>query len=348
MKKVSNIIKLAICWSLCLLLIYCASKDSGKVSLDPESQQFLGYIGYIILPVEEKIFREMPPEDRGEFIRDFWARRNPDPSTPINEFRQSYYTRLATADKAFRAGKPGWKTDRGRIYILLGSPTNILRKAMGDVPYEAGNYVQASTLETGTLTEKPTEIWVYDNYPEIFFGPLRLIFVDYHGTGDYKLTTNVEITPFSMVAPTWDEPDMAKYQWQGEIEMDGKGYEALAIFNYDVSLEIEEGMTGSFVSLSIDVPYSRVGIRQEGENYICDLIISAEVIDSQNLRVSQKGEPFSRNLSKNQLKDMIKNKVQIHKEWEFSLPPGKNLVYVSVTDSVRGKKLRKLFHAEGK
>ena len=348
MKKTSTAIKLSICWSLCLLLVYCASKGPGKVSLDPQSQKFLDYIGYIILPVEEKIFREMPPEDRGEFIRDFWARRDPDPSTPINEFRQSYYTRLATADKAFREGKPGWKTDRGRIYLLLGPPTNILRKAMGDVPYEAGKYVTASTLETGTLTEKPTEIWVYDNYPEIFSGPLRLVFVDFHGTGEYKLTTNVEITPFSMAAPTWDEPDLAKYQWQGEIEMDGRGYEALAIFNYDVSLEIEEGMTGSFVSLSINIPYSRVGIRQEGENYICDLIISAEVIDSQNLRVSQKGEPFSRTLSKKQLKDMIKNKVQIHKEWNFSLPPGKNLVYVSVTDSVRGKKLRKLFHAEGK
>jgi len=348
MKKMSTAIKLTICCSLCFLLVYCASKGPGRVSLDPRSQQFLDYIGYVILSVEEKIFREMPPEDRGEFIRDFWARRDPDLSTPINEFRQSYYTRLATADKAFREGKPGWKTDRGRIYILLGPPTNILRKAMGDVPYESGKYVTASTLETGTLTEKPTEIWVYDNYPEIFSGPLRLVFVDHHGTGEYKLTTNVDITPFSMGASTWDEPDMAKYQWQGEIEMDGKGYEALAIFNYDVSLEIEDGKTGSFVSLSIDVPYSRVGIRQEGKNYICDVIISAEVIDSQNLRVSQRGEPFSRTLSKNQLKDMIKNKVQIHKEWNFSLPPGSNLVYVSVIDSVRGKKLRKLFNAEGK
>jgi GWxTD domain-containing protein len=348
MKKVSNIIKLAACWSLCLLLVYCASKGPGKVSLDARSQQFLDYIGYIILSVEEKIFREMPPEDRGEFIRDFWARRDTDPSTPINEFRQAYYTRLATADKAFRAGKPGRKTDRGRVYILLGRPTNILRKAMGDVPYEGGNFVTASSLETGTLTEKPTEIWVYDNYPEIFAGPLRLVFVDHHGTGEYKLTTKVEITAFSMADPTWDEPDMAKYQWQGEIEMDGRGYEALAIFDYNVSLETEKGKVSSFISLSIDVPYSRVGIRQEGENYICDLIISAEVIDSQNLRVSQKGEPFSRTLSKKQLKDMIKKKVQIHKEWDFSLPPGKNLVYVSVTDSVRGKKLRKLFQAEGK
>ena len=103
MRKISTAIKLSFCCCLCFLLVCCASKDPGKVSLDPESQKFLDYIGYVILPVEEKIFREMPLEDRGDFIKDFWARRDPDPSTPINVFRQAYYTRLATADKAFRA-----------------------------------------------------------------------------------------------------------------------------------------------------------------------------------------------------------------------------------------------------
>jgi hypothetical protein len=117
------------------------------------------------------------------------------------------------------------------------------------------------------------------------------------------------------------------------------------------SILCAQGQTGALTGKVVDNEGNAlpgVTVTVEGENYICDLIISAEVIDSQNLRVSQKGEPFSRTLSKKQLKDMIKKKVQIHKEWDFSLPPGKNLVYVSVTDSVRGKKLRKLFHAEGK
>ncbi|GAH84100.1 unnamed protein product, partial [marine sediment metagenome] len=93
-------------------------------------------IRYIITPQEERIFREMPPEDRGEFIMDFWARRDSDPSTPENEFRSQYYTRLAVADKAFRAGIPGWMTDKGRIYILLGPPTDVIKKTMGEKSIE--------------------------------------------------------------------------------------------------------------------------------------------------------------------------------------------------------------------
>lgn len=101
----------------------CASRQILKPPLDSNSQKFLDLIRHIITSQEERIFREMPPEDRGEFIMDFWARRDPDPSTPENEFRSQYYTRLAVADKAFRAGIPGWMTDKGRIFILLGQPT---------------------------------------------------------------------------------------------------------------------------------------------------------------------------------------------------------------------------------
>ena len=346
MKKIATAIKLIIGWSLCFLLIFCASKGPGKVTLDPTSQKFLDYIGYIILPVEEKIFREMPVEDRGEFIRDFWARRDPDPSTPINEFRQIYYARLATADKAFRAGKPGWKTDRGRIYILLGPPTNIIKKPMGDVPYEGGKYVKASTLETGTLTERPTEIWVYDQYPEFFSGPLRLVFVDYYSTGDYKLTTNVEITPFSMVSPTWDEPDLAKFQLVGEIEADERSLGELGIFDYDVSANIIKGRDASSAAIFIKISYARLDYRQVGKNYSCDLLISAEVRDSQKKVLTRKEEPFSLTLSEEKLKDKITNKISIHKEWKLNLPPGSEFIYFSITDNVKGKKLRKLLQAK--
>jgi len=75
-----------------------------KLSLDPKSQKFLDQIRYIITLQEERIFREMPSEYRGGFIADFWRRRDPTPDTEANEFRKQYYTRLAVADKAFRAG----------------------------------------------------------------------------------------------------------------------------------------------------------------------------------------------------------------------------------------------------
>ena len=81
----------------------CASYKILKAPIDQNSQKFLDLIRYIIIPQEEKIFREMPPEDRGEFITDFWRRRDPSPETKTNELRSQYYTRLAVADQAFRA-----------------------------------------------------------------------------------------------------------------------------------------------------------------------------------------------------------------------------------------------------
>jgi GWxTD domain-containing protein len=346
-RKIGGTKELLIYLSLCLFLVGCASKGPGKISLDPTSQKFLDMIAYIILPVEEKIFREMPPEDRGEFIKDFWARRDPDPSTPVNEFRERHYARLAMANKAFRAGTPGSKTDRGRIYILLGPPTNIIKKAMGDVPYEQGKFFTANPLESGTLTEMPTEIWVYDNYPELFSGPLHLTFVDYHGTGDYKLTTNVSITAFSGAAPTWDTPDLAKYHLVGEIEMDEKSLGELGIFDYDVAVNVVKRADGSFAALSITIPYIRLGFRKEGEEYICDLTISAEVKDDQSRLVAKKEEPLSQGFSEKEIKELIRDKAQISKEWELPLALGKNFVYISVVDKIKEKRLRKLLQVKG-
>lgn len=341
MKKQVCTIKVIFGWSICLLLVSCATKGPGKVSLDPESKKFLDYISYIILPVEEKIFREMPSEDRGEFIKDFWARRDPDPSTPANEFRNAYYTRLATADKAFRVGKPGWKTDRGRIYILLGQPTNIITKSMGDVPYEQGKFFKANPIETGTLTERPTEIWVYDNYPEYFAGPGRLVFVDYNSTGDYKLTTKMKITPFSLVSPTWDEPNLAKYHWLGEIEMGKKSFAEVGIFDYDVSIKVIPGLRPS-ASVLIDIPCTRMDYEKKEGKYSCDLLLSAEIRDSQKRILARKEEPFSQVFTKEKLKRMIADKMQIHKELALDLAPESKFIYVSVIDNVSGKKLRKL------
>lgn len=324
------------------LLVSCASKGPSRVSLDPQSQQFLDYISYIILPVEEKIFREMPPEDRGEFIKDFWARRDPIPSTPLNEYRQTFYSRLAVADKAFAKGKPGWRTDRGRIYILLGPPTNVIEKAMGDTPYEAQKFAQASLLDRGTLTERPTILWVYDNYPGYFDGPLRLVFVDYHSTGDYQLTTRESITPFSMVSPTWDTPDLKHYQWVGEIEMEELELITHNIFDYDALASISEDQGLLTASVLIDISYGYLSYRKSGENFSCHLKIAAEAKDGEKKLLTKQEEPYSESLSLHRIKSNIENNAQIHKQWTLALPANGKYIYISVLDDVSGKKLRKL------
>lgn len=327
---------------MCLGFAACASKGPGKVELDPQSQQFLDYMSYIILPVEKKIFLEMPHEDRGEFIRDFWARRDPDPTTPENEYRTIFYNRLAIADQAYRIGKPGWKTDRGRMYILLGPPTNVITKSMGGSPQFRPTLMPEAPLEEGTVTEKPTEIWVYDNYTDEFSGPLRLVFVDYYRTGDYQLTSHQEITAFSMLTLQWDPLDLPKFQWMGMLEMDEKSVPGYAIFDYDAAADTYEEGDQRNAIVSIDIPYERLDYTSTGDTFTCTFQITAEIRDSEKKLITGQEEHYSEKLTREQLRGLILNRMNIHKEWELDLPLKGKYIYISVADKVRNKRLRKL------
>lgn len=98
----------------------------GGVTLDPESKDFFEYARLIMSKQERDIFRLLPDkESRKEFIQDFWDKRDPDPDTEENEFQEEFFERIEYANQRFIEGIPGWKTDRGRIYIYLGPPDKI-------------------------------------------------------------------------------------------------------------------------------------------------------------------------------------------------------------------------------
>ncbi len=147
-----------------LLLGFC-SPDINS-SLDPQSRLFLSQVQYIITKREKKEFLSLKtPEQRKKFIEEFWKVRDPDPSTPENEFKQFYMARIKLADKLFREGsKPGWETDRGMVFILLGPPSD--------------RYVQPMAE---TSEYKAYEIWTYQEKG------FRVIFVDKRGTGRYEI-----------------------------------------------------------------------------------------------------------------------------------------------------------------
>ena len=80
-------------------------------------------VTYIITDEERKAFKKLATDDERErFIEEFWRRRDPDPDTDENEFKEEYYERIAYANEHFSSGIPGWKTDRGRIWIMYGKP----------------------------------------------------------------------------------------------------------------------------------------------------------------------------------------------------------------------------------
>ncbi|MGH9605801.1 MAG: GWxTD domain-containing protein [Terracidiphilus sp.] len=137
---------------------------------------------YIITDQERKAFLSLGnDEERDAFIQAFWRRRNPDPDSPENTAREEHYERIAYADEHFAAGEPGWKTDRGRIYIEWGKPDSI------DSHPSGGLYDRPTDEGGGTTTTFPFEVWHYRYLPGIGEN-VNLEFVDSCQCGDYHYT----------------------------------------------------------------------------------------------------------------------------------------------------------------
>jgi GWxTD domain-containing protein len=139
---------------------------------------------YIITDEEKKSFKTLQTDDeREQFIESFWLRRDPTPDTEENEYREEHYRRIAYANEHYASGIPGWKTDRGRIYITYGPPDEVESHPSGgtyDRPYEEGG---------GTTSTYPFEKWRY-RYIEGLGNNIILEFVDTTMSGEYHFTTD--------------------------------------------------------------------------------------------------------------------------------------------------------------
>lgn len=137
---------------------------------------------YIISPEEKAVFEKLATdEEREQFIEQFWLRRDPDPNTPENEFREEHYRRIAYANQHFSSGIPGWKTDRGRVYIAWGKPDGI-------DSYPTGTQYNRPMWEGGgSTTTHAFEVWWYRHLDGVG-DDIELEFVDRSGTGEYRLS----------------------------------------------------------------------------------------------------------------------------------------------------------------
>ena len=139
-------------------------------------------VRWIITDEELSAFKQLSnDEERDQFIEQFWLRRNPNPDSPENEFREQHYQRIAYADEHFAAGKPGWRTDRGHIYIAYGKADSI------DSHPSGGSYERPMDEGGGTTSTFPFEIWHY-RYLEGIGDNIDIEFVDTCMCGDYHMT----------------------------------------------------------------------------------------------------------------------------------------------------------------
>ena len=162
-----------------------ASSKALKQELSSTYKKWLNEdVIYIITPEEKSAFKQLSnDEERDQFIEQFWLRRDPTPDTPENEYKEEHYRRIAYANEHFAAGKPGWKTDRGRIYIMWGPPDQI------DTHPSGGTYDRPQEEGGGTTSTYPFEDWRY-RYLEGVGQEVNLEFVDPCMCGDFHLATD--------------------------------------------------------------------------------------------------------------------------------------------------------------
>jgi GWxTD domain-containing protein len=176
----------------------CLTSQALK-SLDDGSRDFLSKVRYIITRQERKSFLAIPAAERKAFIEDFWKNRDPTPETEVNEFKDQYFKRIADANHLFtEAAEPGWLQDRGRVYILLGPPTNRLTYPRGMTFYDV-----------------PREIWYYGFFP--------ILFTDEAWNGNYKLDPlSVEqISILNRAQKEW-QPRVADRKPQVDFEVEAR------------------------------------------------------------------------------------------------------------------------------
>ncbi|HKP47251.1 MAG TPA: GWxTD domain-containing protein [Pyrinomonadaceae bacterium] len=141
-------------------------------------------VTYIITDEERKAFKKLATDDeREKFIEEFWRRRDPDPDTDENEYKEEYYERIAYANEHFASGIPGWKSDRGRIWIMYGKPDERETHPAG------GPYDRPATEGGGATTTYPFETWFYRYLPGVGSG-VEIEFVDPTGSGEYRIARN--------------------------------------------------------------------------------------------------------------------------------------------------------------
>jgi GWxTD domain-containing protein len=162
-----------------------------KVKDEPDNafKKWREDVGPIISDPEKKTWDQLKTnEERERFIETFWRRRDPDPDTEANEYREAYYERIAYVNEHFTSGIPGYKTDRGRVYLKYGKPDEVDSHPAG------GAYEMDLSEGGGSTSTYPFERWFYRDIPGR--SGAQLEFVDPTGTGEYRLARN----PFEKIA----------------------------------------------------------------------------------------------------------------------------------------------------
>lgn len=172
-----------------LILLFWLTVSSHWMEATPQESEEGDYFAkwlnqdvlYIITDEERDVFQKLStPEEKERFIEQFWLRRDTTPGIFANEFKDEHYRRLAYVNERFGSGIPGWKTDRGRVYIIFGPPDEI------DSHSGAGTYLRPTREGGGATQTYPFEVWWYRHIDGVA-DDVEYEFVDRSWSGEFKL-----------------------------------------------------------------------------------------------------------------------------------------------------------------
>ncbi len=231
-------------------------KDAIKEKLGGVYKKWLDEdVRWIITDEELAAFKKLTNNaERDTFIEEFWQRRDPTPDTAENEYKEEHYRRIAYANEHFAAGMPGWRTDRGRIYIMYGKPDSIDSHPMGG-PY------QRSAEEGGGQTETyPFEVWRY-RYLEGIGQEIEIEFVDDCSCGAYEMTMDRSKKDALLHVPNAGLTDMEAMGMANKADRFRNGMESLGqgFFNSNLNTkEFDRLETFAKLNRAPDVKYSEL------------------------------------------------------------------------------------------
>jgi GWxTD domain-containing protein len=172
------------------------NEEKLKKELETPYRKWLNEdVAYVITQEEKDAFKRLQTDDeREQFIEQFWLRRDPTPDTVENEFKEEHYRRIAYTNEHYASGIPGWKTDRGRIYIAYGPPDDIEDHSSG------GTYERPREEGGGSTSTYPFQQWRYRYIEGVGTGVI-IEFVDTTMSGEFRMTMDPSEKDALLYAP---------------------------------------------------------------------------------------------------------------------------------------------------
>lgn len=281
--------------------IACSQQYKLRKSLPPRDKEFLSLVRYIIKKQERKIFLNISKNEREQFKIDFWKKRDPEPETERNIYKETYLSRIEESNKLFTTeGRHGWLSDRGRVYILLGPPDNRQVYPMGYSFYDP-----------------PVEIWYYGYFP--------VLFVDKYRTGRYVL---VPLSNYHMIELT-----------KAGMVLNQDDIKEKLIFDFKFKMnKLKNGKT--LFQVSIPYEKISFEAKDKGERFQTSLKLFIEIFKNKNEKAWDFEKSYLISITKEDLEQLEKYYL-IKELLDINLYPGNYRLKLKLENSYDKKKAEK-------